>query len=102
MSKEIDLDKEQKFFLENNKNLNRQDPACIIYTSGTQGTPKGVVLSHGGILKNCEGALKFLDFVKGKKKYFPDLVAIITFLRTYCAIRPIKFGCKNILFGKFG
>ena len=70
VNKEIDLDKEQNFFFENNKNLNRQDPACIIYTSGTQGTPKGVVLSHGGILKNCEGALKFLDFVKGKKNTF--------------------------------
>ena len=70
VNKEIDLDKEQKFFFENNKNLNRQDPACIIYTSGTQGTPKGVVLSHGGILKNCEGALKFLDFVKEKKNTF--------------------------------
>jgi long-chain acyl-CoA synthetase len=70
VNKEIDLDKEQKFFLENNKNLNRQDPACIIYTSGTQGTPKGVVLSHGGILKNCEGALKFLDFAKEKKNTF--------------------------------
>jgi len=70
VNKEIDLDIEQNFFFENNKNLNRQDPACIIYTSGTQGTPKGVVLSHGGILKNCEGALKFLDFVKGKKNTF--------------------------------
>ena len=70
VNKEIDLDKEQKFFFENNKNLNRQDPACIIYTSGTQGTPKGVVLSHGGILKNCEGALKFLDFAKEKKNTF--------------------------------
>ena len=35
---------------------NRTDPACIIYTSGTQGDPKGVVLSHGGILSNCEGS----------------------------------------------
>jgi len=70
VNKEIDLDIEQNFFFKNNKNLNRQDPACIIYTSGTQGTPKGVVLSHGGILKNCEGALKFLDFVKGKKNTF--------------------------------
>tara|TARA_B100000963_G_scaffold331214_1_gene321844 strand:- start:9 stop:1697 length:1689 start_codon:yes stop_codon:yes gene_type:complete len=35
-------------------NCDRKDPACIIYTSGTQGTPKGVILSHGGILANCE------------------------------------------------
>ncbi len=41
--------------IENNK-LKRTSPACIIYTSGTGGNPKGVILSHGGILNNLVGA----------------------------------------------
>jgi long-chain acyl-CoA synthetase len=44
-----------------NLNIERKDIACIIYTSGTQGNPKGVMLSHGGILNNCEGAHNLLE-----------------------------------------
>ena len=70
IKKEIDIEETKIFFKEINKILTRKDPACIIYTSGTQGTPKGVVLSHGGILKNCEGALEFLNFIKDEKNTF--------------------------------
>ena len=44
--------------------------ACIIYTSGTQGNPKGVMLSHGGILSNCEGAYRLLKIFISKKPNF--------------------------------
>jgi long-chain acyl-CoA synthetase len=43
-----------------NLGICRKDIACIIYTSGTQGNPKGVMLSHGGILNNCEGSCNLL------------------------------------------
>ncbi|MDA9753055.1 AMP-binding protein, partial [Candidatus Pelagibacter sp.] len=43
-----------------NQEIERKDLACIIYTSGTTGNPKGVMLSHGGILSNCEGAQDIL------------------------------------------
>lgn len=66
----IDEEVVLSFFKDKNKDLLRIDPACIIYTSGTQGTPKGVILSHGGILKNCEGALEFLDFIKNSRSTF--------------------------------
>lgn len=38
----------------------RDSLCCIIYTSGTGGTPKGVMLHHGAILHNCAGALDAL------------------------------------------
>ena len=50
-----------------NQNLKRSMPACIIYTSGTSGNPKGVILSHGGILSNCEGAVELLKPLTNKK-----------------------------------
>ncbi|MEC7942761.1 MAG: AMP-binding protein [Pseudomonadota bacterium] len=39
----------------------RTDTSCLIYTSGTGGVPKGVMLSHGAIIANCKGAFQLLN-----------------------------------------
>ena len=51
-------------------NLKRNSPACIIYTSGTGGNPKGVILSHGGILNNLEGAKEIVEPLIDKRPVF--------------------------------
>lgn len=40
--------------------ISSDDVACLIYTSGTGGAPKGVMLDHGAILHNCRGAVDAL------------------------------------------
>ncbi|MBV9882320.1 MAG: AMP-binding protein, partial [Sphingomonadaceae bacterium] len=38
----------------------RSDLACIIYTSGTGGAPRGVMQHHGAILHNIEGCVSLI------------------------------------------
>lgn len=44
--------------------------ACIIYTSGTGGVPKGVMLHHGAILHNCAGAMDALTDLGLEREVF--------------------------------
>jgi len=77
INKEINLNIDDIFKKNNgygqnflNLKIQRTDVACIIYTSGTQGKPKGVMLSHGGILNNSEGAYGLLEnFISKKPKF---------------------------------
>ena len=67
-----DIFKKKEFKEKNllNLNINRTNLACIIYTSGTQGNPKGVMLSHGGILSNCEGSISLISEIISSKPKF--------------------------------
>jgi len=50
----------------------RSDTACIIYTSGTGGAPRGVMQHHGAILRNVSGAADVLasDFGLDEEERF--------------------------------
>ena len=41
--------------------VKRDDIACLIYTSGTGGLPKGVMLHHGSIMRNGMGASTMIE-----------------------------------------
>ncbi|MBU2838154.1 long-chain fatty acid--CoA ligase [Acidithiobacillus thiooxidans] len=47
--------------------LQREQIASIVYTSGTTGWPKGVMLSHGNILSNIAGFLPLVPLRRGQR-----------------------------------
>jgi long-chain acyl-CoA synthetase len=55
----------------------RGDLACIIYTSGTGGAPRGVMQHHGAILHNVEGCTTVIseDFGWGEEVFLSFLPA---------------------------
>ena len=57
------------------KSVQRSDLACLIYTSGTGGAPRGVMLPHGSIITNVAGAARVIaeDFGWGDERFLSFL-----------------------------
>lgn len=66
-------------------------PAAILFTSGSEGLPKGVVLSHVNILANCFQVLARMD-VNGEDKLFNALPVFHSFGLTGGCVMPIVGG----------
>lgn len=47
--------------------LNNNDPAAIVYTSGTTGFPKGATLSHGNIITNMAAQNRCCNMTSGDR-----------------------------------
>ena len=45
----------------------REDPACIVYSSGTGGRPKGCVLTHENYLEQCRALTALFPFAPGMR-----------------------------------
>ena len=48
----------------NMENVSSHDVMEILFTSGTTGDPKGVILTHGNIMSNVDDVYKIIDFTK--------------------------------------
>src|SRR5882757_8416465 len=46
------------------------EPACLIYTAGTGGAPRGVILPHRCILSNCRGAFELVRPLRLKDEIY--------------------------------
>ena len=67
------------------------DPAAILFTSGSEGTPKGVVLTHRNILSNAAQAAARIDF-NSSDKVFNILPVFHSFGLTAGTILPLISG----------
>ncbi len=72
------------------------DVVSILYTSGTTGNPKGVILTHRNILENAKSAIDIIN--PSNKEVF---MALLPMFHTLCwtanVIIPIVLGAKTLI-----
>lgn len=79
--------------------LAAQDSAFLLYTGGTTGTPKGVVLSHGNLVCNLEQIAHWLGarLRPGQETVLTALPLYHIFSLTGNCLLFLKFGGMNVL-----
>ncbi|WP_040164423.1 long-chain-fatty-acid--CoA ligase [Microbacterium gorillae] len=78
------------------------DTACLQYTSGTTGTPKGAIISHGNLWSNaCQGAAWMPDFTRGAGSIYGLLPMFHSFGLLLSVIYSVETGSRAVLFPTF-
>ncbi len=78
-------------------NHSAEDEAVILFTSGSEGVPKGVVLSHQNVTSNIEQISAMLTLLPGQK-LFNALPTFHSFGLTAGMLWPILKGAKVFLY----
>lgn len=87
----------QYFYSKNVPFLLPNEPATILFTSGSEGTPKAVVLSHANILANIYQVAACVDFTP-QDILFNALPIFHSFGLVVGTLLPIFFGIRTFLY----
>ncbi|WP_394137920.1 long-chain-fatty-acid--CoA ligase [Cytobacillus oceanisediminis] len=80
--------------------IDEEDLAVILYTSGTTGKPKGVMLTHRNLVSNADSILKLLELDE-KDRVVAVLPMFHVFCMTVCLNAPIACGATVLIQPKF-
>lgn len=72
------------------------DVACVLYTSGTTGRPKGAMLSHRNLLSNVESCAEAIEF-RRDDVFICLLPMFHTFAWTTCVLLPLTLGSPMVV-----
>lgn len=73
------------------------EPAVVLFTSGSEGAPKGVVLSHANLLANC-GQVAAVADLNPRDRIFNALPTFHSFGLTGGVILPLMLGIRTYLY----
>ncbi len=72
------------------------DVMMLLYTAGTTGEPKGVMLTHGNFLANIDQCMEAISLSK-KDRFLCLLPMFHSFAWTTCVLIPLKMGAASII-----
>jgi acyl-[acyl-carrier-protein]-phospholipid O-acyltransferase/long-chain-fatty-acid--[acyl-carrier-protein] ligase len=75
---------------------NADSPALVLFTSGTEGAPKGVVHSHRGLLANCAQLRSIVDFNPTDKVF--NALPMFHAFGLIGTLLPLMYGVRTFLY----
>ncbi len=98
----IDQLKQQKNSIDsyNSPNISEDDPAVILYTSGTTGNSKGAIITHRNIIENVKDFSTMIELHESDK-----MVAVLPMFHSFCLTICVNMillnGATTIIMPKF-